>query len=60
MSAVNRLDVWLNHKILTSLNAGHWWEVKCRSKRLLAASPHPEALAARILTLLVMPERMAA
>jgi hypothetical protein len=57
MPHVDALDTFLNHKILTS-NPRHWWAVKVRAKAVLAQSPHPDALARRILNLLAAPDVM--
>jgi hypothetical protein len=54
---VRQLDSLLNHRILraaNTLDAGHWWAVKVRAKRLLQLA-HPrdvDMLAGRMLAIL--------
>lgn len=58
MPHVESLDHLLNRRILMASDPAHWWAVKTKAKRLLAVSPDPDKLAARILTVLATSEFM--
>ena len=57
---IDLLDQWLNRQIALASDPALFWTLKIRAKRVLAHSPDPEALAARMLRLLQQPLSKAA